>query len=305
MRYTYWVIGLFVIAGNTWVIVSTFVRTSCFKKTWPSASLHCNHIVILNIAMADFMMGIYLITSSITHVINYRELVFPIIVCYILQCFATVSSEASCFLMVTLTAFRLYHVYRPLSSITASSWPWKSCIFISWLAAVLLAIFFYGGNFIWGDMYRIRIVAHNICVPNFYNFGLSIVDWSSFTLITLNLTCFCFVAVGYILIYIRSTKRRPINAENRRTACLRKQEAEMQKRIARIIITDGACWIPICIMGYAGMGGWRPNKTKIIHEITAGFLLPINSALNPFLYSVDLDKLFKRFCCRPIERCRN
>ena len=35
MRYAYWIVGFFVIAGNTWVIVSTFVRTSCFKKTWP------------------------------------------------------------------------------------------------------------------------------------------------------------------------------------------------------------------------------------------------------------------------------
>ena len=308
MRYAYWVVGFFVIAGNTWVIVSTFVRTSCFKKIWHSPSLHCNHIVILNIAMADFMMGIYLITISIMHVIKRPEIFFPGIECFIPQCFATVSSEASCFLLVTLTAFRLYHVYRPLSSRTASSWPWKSCIVISWVAAVLLALFSQIGNSVvlvdyHYDSVNVFFKLGN-CLPNFYYVGWKSFDWTSFILITLNLTCFCFIAVGYILIYIRSTKRRPINTGSRRKACLQKQEAKMQKRIARIIITDGACWIPICIMGYAIMGGWRPI-TFIMYEVTAGFLLPINSALNPFLYSVDLGKLFKKFRCRPIERCRN
>ena len=306
MRYAYWVVGFFVIAGNTWVIVSTFVRTSCFKKTWPSTLLHCNHIVILNIAIADFMMGIYLITISIMHVMKQPEIFFRGIGCYYLQWFATVSSEASCFLMVTLTAFRLYHVYRPLSSMTASSWLWKSCIFISWFAAVLLAIFYSDANnrYVNYEDYVFDLAKFGICLPNFYNISWISLGWTSFTLITLNLTCFCFIAVGYVLIYIRSTKRRPINAENRRTVGLQKQEAEMQKRIARIIITDCACWVPICIMGYAITGGWRPNPF-IMYEVTAGFLLPINSALNPVLFSVNLGKLFKKFRCRPIERCRN
>ena len=189
---------------------------------------------------------------------------------------------------------RLYHVYRPLSSRIASGWPWKSCIVISWLAAVPLAFFLYRIDSVNEKYYHLWSSELGICMPNVYLLHGRFPKWASFTLITLNLTCFCFIGVGYILIYIRSTKRRPINAESRRTVGLQKQETEMQKRIARIIITDGACWIPIGTMAYAIMGGWRPNMF-IINEVTAGFLLPINSALNPFLYSVDLGKLLKDF----------
>ena len=45
------------------------------------------------------------------------------------------------FLMVILTSFRLYHVHRPLSSMTVSSWSRKVCIFISWFVAVFLGVF--------------------------------------------------------------------------------------------------------------------------------------------------------------------
>ena len=59
------------------------------------------------------MMEIYLISISIMYAMKYPEVLFENYECFILQCFATVSSEASFFLMVTLTAFRLFHFYRP------------------------------------------------------------------------------------------------------------------------------------------------------------------------------------------------
>ena len=179
-------------------MIRRFVTTSCFKQTWPSALLHCNHIVILNIAVADFIMGIYLITISIVYTMKYSQKLLLSNGCYILQCLTLVSSEASCFLMVTLTAFRLFHVCRPLSSMTASSWSWKVCIVMSWLVAVLLAIF---------SPRKPSSEQHdNLCLPRFFVRPLRSGWEYSVALITLNLTCFCLIAVGYILIHIRSTK---------------------------------------------------------------------------------------------------
>ena len=283
IRYVFWIVGFIAMAGNAYVIVSSCIKTRCFKKAWPSASLQCNHIVIFNIAVADFIMGIYLIAISITDLLEG----ISFLPCVILGSFAVISSEASCFLMVTLTSFRMFHVCRPLSSMTASSWPWKVCIFMSWLVAVFMGFCF--------SLFVSR------CLPNFYvpnNFG----GWEyTIAIITLNFTSFVFVAVGYIVIYIQSIKKRPINAAN--TAELQKREAKMQRRIAIIIMTDCACWVPICIMGFATLGGWRPSE--ILYDVTVAFLLPINSMLNPFLYSINLSKLFKSFRCRPIKKCRN
>ena len=122
MRYFFWIIAVLVVTGNAYVIISSVPKTSCFTQAWPSVSLQCNHTVILNIAVADFIMGIYLITISILNIVkfgssNYNSLEWIVS----LGC-SIVGSLASCFLMMTLTSFRSYHVYQPLSSMTASSW---------------------------------------------------------------------------------------------------------------------------------------------------------------------------------------
>ena len=147
VRYFYWITAFLVIIGNGYVIISSVVKTSCFKRAWPSVLLQCNHIVILNMAVADFMMGIYLITISMLNVVKFGSNDYNSMEwvgslgCSIVGSLALISSEASCFLMVTLTSFRLYHVYRPLSFMTASSWPYKVCIFMSWFVAVFLGVF--------------------------------------------------------------------------------------------------------------------------------------------------------------------
>ena len=390
-----------VITGNAYVIISSVVKTSCFKQAWPSVSLQCNHITILNIAVADFMMGIYLITISILNVVKFRSNNYISIEwvgslgCSIIGSLALISSEASCFLMVTLTSFRLYYVYRPLSSITASCWRWKVCIFMSWFVAVFLGVFpmwkiaseFYSSGFTVKtssgvtalldkhsieqitcslvSLHRSNYSNHEFiseleylnkhflrnaaqdqikycftsyptyqdfkdhrdimklvtsylfnqapkgkigfysfsdtCLPRFFTGPSHPGSKYSIAIITLNLTCFIFIAVSYILIYIRSTKKRPVNATS--TVDLQKREAKMQKQIAVIIITDFACWVPICIMAFVAFS--ELHNSFVFYEIAAGLLLPINSALNPFLYSVSLSKLFKRLRCRPLKKCRN
>ena len=114
MRYFFWITGVLVITGNAYVIINSAVKTSCFKQAWPSVSLQCNHIVILNIAVADFMMGIYLITISILNAVkfesnNHNRLEWVgSLGCSIVGSLVVISSEASCFLTMTLTSFRLY-----------------------------------------------------------------------------------------------------------------------------------------------------------------------------------------------------
>ena len=143
----------------------------------------------------------------------------------------------------------------------------------------------------------------DMCLPRHFAYSWT-PGWEySIAIITLNLICFVFIAVSYILIYIRSTKKRPINAAS--TIDLRKREAEMQKRIARIIITDFACWVPICIMAFVTFSSKYCFGFVEFVDTVAGFLLPINSALNPFLYSISLSKLFKRFRCQVLKKCRN
>ena len=128
----------------------------------------------------------------------------------------------------------------------------------------------------------------SVCMPRFYvAYGGDAWEYSV-AIITINFTSFLFIAVSYVLIYVRTfeSQKKSTNRKQNQTT------TNLQKRISRIIITDFLCWIPICIIAYAKLSGYYVDD--IAYIVTAGLLLPINSAINPLLYSPLLDKLTKR-----------
>ena len=63
---------------------------------------------------------------------------------------------------------------------------------------------------------------------------------------------------------------------------------EMAKRVSMLVITDGLCWVPICIIFLISHRQVLPDT---VYFVTACILLPINSAINPIIYSQYFYKL--------------
>ena len=57
---------------------------------------------------------------------------------------------------------------------------------------------------------------------------------------------------------------------------------EMTKRVTMLVVTDGLCWLPICIFFFISQYRELPDT---VYFVTACVLLPINSAINPMIYS--------------------
>ena len=129
----------------------------------------------------------------------------------------------------------------------------------------------------------------SVCMPRFYVYrGESAWEYS-LVIITVNFLSFFFIAVSYICMFIKAKENKLEIKNNQRE----KQQSRMQRRISRIIITDFLCWIPICIMAFVKLSGFHVDDVAYI--VSAGLLLPINSAFNPLLYSSLLDKLKETF----------
>ena len=354
LKSCFWIVGIAVLVGNMYVIISTvhYVR----KTKNLSTSLKFQHLNVLNISIADFIMSFYLLTIAILSTFvysgNYGEVDRKWRTsdyCSFLGSLAVLSSEASCFLMVLLTFYRLHNVYKPFSTLSSPSFIWKVGLVSAWLAAVALAfipmtgvtgsyfeenIFFSNrftttttGNKTFITKFARRLAtlsgipisdqgenwesvktfldnnfleyqafeegyygATSVCMPRFFVTRFESAMEYTLIIISINFVCFIFIAISYIAIYILSHKRLKIQAINNQIA---KQEATMQRRIARIIFTDFLCWIPICIMVYAKING--ATIDDIIYIVSAAILLPINSAFNPLLYSSLVDKLVE--CC--------
>ena len=63
----------------------------------------------------------------------------------------------------------------------------------------------------------------------------------------------------------------------------------MQKKVFRVLATDFCCWFPISLMAVLSINGVPISNTA--YAVSAIVLLPINSALNPIVYSNAIDVL--------------
>ena len=88
---------------------------------------------------------------------------------------------------------------------------------------------------------------------------------------------FIYMVIVYVAVYKKATGMKFSTSKSK------DRNEDMQKRISRLLLTDFFCWIPVCIMAYLRiLGVFLPPDAYIA---SAGFLLPINSAMNPLLYS--------------------
>ena len=359
IKSAFWIMGILVMVGNSYVIIKRIVF---FKTQQTPDGISFQQFIILNISIADFIMGIYLITIA-SYDASFSGFYGEVdrkwrssLKCSVIGSLAVISSETSCFLMVVLTSFRLKNITQPVESVNASTRPWKLCIILAWLFSFILGIvpmlpqtsqyflhsFSYSSPFQNGtwfttnlEQFACRLSAlsnktiqftgnifqsvetfvagsfpndasvklfgyygeTSVCMPRFYvAYGES--SWEfTLAMMTLNFLSFIFISVSYFIIYKHSTSssaklgtKRPDN-----------QAATMQKRIARIIATDFCCWIPICVMAFVRLG---VEFTDIAYQISAVLLLPINSAMNPILFSPLLDNLID-LCRHTCQRLKN
>ena len=144
LKSCFWIMGIAVICGNFYVITSTvyLLKTAKLNK-----SLKYQNVIIINISIADFTMGIYLLIIAFYSVyysgyygqidIKWRSS----LLCSIIGSLAVLSSEASCFFMVLLTTCRLYAIYKPFSTLATSTRKYKLAIILVWLMAFIVAVF--------------------------------------------------------------------------------------------------------------------------------------------------------------------
>ena len=111
-------------------------------------------------------------------------------------------------------------------------------------------------------------------------------DYSFGVMIVLNFLLFLVIAAGQVAIYsaIRS------NAMKGTQTSQRSQDTDIARRLFTIAMSDFLCWFPIGLLGMLAS-----NDIPISGEISvvmAIIVMPLNSAINPFLYTLNviLDK---------------
>ena len=98
--------------------------------------------------------------------------------------------------------------------------------------------------------------------------------------IIVNFVLFLMIGAGQLSIY-RAIHNTPMAGRTQR----RQQDMAIARRLFLIVFTDFCCWFPIGVMGLlAARGTPIPDEVNVWAAI---FVLPLNSALNPFLYTLN------------------
>nr|KAG5699128.1 hypothetical protein BaRGS_014427 [Batillaria attramentaria] len=271
-----WTLSAMAISGNIGVLIYRMLL-----ETQGSSSGF--RVLVANLCVADFLMGVYLtiIGAADSHYsgeyIWKQEAWTQSNFCQAAGFLALLSSEVSAFLICLITLDRLLVLQFPLHRhlhLTARS-AMIACG-AAWFVGVVLAAVplmpaewtFYGQT--------------GICLPlpitrkpflgQHYAFGVFVI---------LNFLLFVLIGAGQLFIY-HAVRTTPMASRSNR----RKQDMAIARRLFLIVFTDFCCWFPIGLIGLL-----VSHDTPIPGEVNvwaAIFILPVNSAINPFLYTLSM-----------------
>ena len=188
------------------------------------------------------------------------------------------SSEVSALMICLITLDRFIVLrfpfsqvrFRRRSAITACCIAWftGACVALIPLTPPVQHWHFYGQN---GICLPLPITRPDVMGKK-YAFAI---------MICLNFCLFIAIAVGQVAIFwtVRSTAMDK-SCSNKHTSDLR-----LAYRLASIVVSDFVCWFPIGVLGLvSAQGVVIPSEVNVAVAI---LVLPLNSALNPFLYTLN------------------
>jgi hypothetical protein len=250
-------------------------------KTKSESKVHS--LLLLNLAISDFIMGLYLVViGSVDSYYRGRYFIFSeewkrSSLCQFCGFLSTVSSEASVFILTIMTADRYVAISHPLRNISLKLSGAYKALALIWTIAFLLASVPLTGIDYFHDFYA----RSGVCLP----LHLTVEkptgwEYSVFVFLVLNFVSFIGIFILYLLMFIKIKQTNHLSGTRQKTAT-----ASIGSRMVFIVLTDFVCWIPIIIIGIASLSGMEASPA--VYAWVAVFVLPLNSALNPILYTIS------------------
>ncbi|XP_009953501.1 PREDICTED: relaxin receptor 1-like, partial [Leptosomus discolor] len=274
LRVFVWVIACLTCFSNLFVIcMRSFIVTENSQHTMAIKSLCC----------ADDLMGIYLFVIGafdLKYSGEYNKHTqgwLGSLQCQLVGSLAMLSSEVSVLLLTYMTLKKYFSIVFPFSHHRAGKKQIILVLVTIWLLGFSLSIIPLWCKETFGNYYR----RNRVCFPLQSDLGKrpSARGYSTTIYLGLNLTAFITIVFAYssmfYSIHITASKT------GERDVCF--WEVAIAKRFF-IVSIDALCWIPIFLLKLLSL-----LQVEIPGTITSWvviFILPINSALNPILYTI-------------------
>ncbi|XP_070198701.1 G-protein coupled receptor GRL101-like [Littorina saxatilis] len=278
-RVCLWIISIMSMVGNTCSLV---FRLGCQRRSIGKSGYN---MFVTNLSVVDLVMGVYLAmvgTADQLYRDNYawnKTAWKSSVTCTVAGFLSLLSSEVSAFMICLITLDRFIVLHFPFSSVRFKGRSAVVASGLAWLGGVLLAAVplmpslshwrFYGQTGICIPL----PVTRNTFQGRDYSFGVMIV---------FNFILFIAIVCGQAVIYwsIRANSMASqVTTDNSR-------DLKVARRLITVVVSDFLCWFPIGLLGLLASNGVPvPGEVNVALAI---FVLPLNSALNPFLYTINI-----------------
>ncbi|KAL8609515.1 hypothetical protein ACOMHN_009417 [Nucella lapillus] len=274
LRVSIWVLGMVAAFGNLLVI------------GWRARDIRSGKVhsfLITNLAIGDFFMGVYLLIIAVMD--SYYRGVYILHdqswrssdLCRFSGFISTFSSELSVFTLTVITLDRLICIIFPLKlkrlGLKQASLVMLIVWFgVFWLSALPLMGWDYFHNFYGRSGVCLALHVTHARPPGW--------EYSVAIFLVMNFVSFLIIMFSYLWMFFIAKKTRSAVRSNES-----KTDTAMARRMTIIVLTDFVCWMPIILLGFASLGGTRSSNE--VYAWIAVFVLPLNSAINPVLYTIS------------------
>ncbi|XP_078357205.1 G-protein coupled receptor GRL101-like [Oculina patagonica] len=308
-RQSIWLLGILAVFGNLAVIAWRLIR----RDDHPVQTC-----LLTNLAVSDFLMGVYLMIIAIKDQLwAGAYFSFDLIwrsgnLCKVAGALSVLSSEVSVLMLTVITADRLISIVFAFSCSRLTLKGTYVICTVVWICGTVIAVvpafdtpYFYNVDRRYGFYGR-----SSVCLPlQLSAERLAGWEYSVGVFIALNLAAFLFIMVAYVAIVAKvskSQRRVKAHGESEVSSNSIKRESALARRVFAIILTDFSCWVPVIILSILALTGQFHDEQGFVYVWFAVFVLPVNSSVNPVLYTFSTPKVrsvFKDWFYRIFHRC--
>ncbi|XP_033639058.1 G-protein coupled receptor GRL101-like, partial [Asterias rubens] len=318
LRVFIWCLGISALIGNAGIIM--------WRLNMKDSGKRSQSVLILNLAVSDLIMGLYMVIVAGADV-HYQDDYFLHApewksghLCKFAGFLSMLSSEASVFFITMISIDRFLCVVFPFGKKWLRLESARMASVILWAISLIISVpplflqdmrndkneTFYGLYDVCVGLPLVvkpKVVSHNntlLGVPlNRTITQQAEPSWifSATVYLGINFACClvvmgCYIAIAFVVIIKLPAKK----LHKRKDREHRRREMTMATRMLLIVGTDFCCWMPVIIMGILSQSGAVdiPDET---YAWVVVFVIPINSAINPYLYTVSNANAVSLNCC--------
>ncbi|XP_060234444.1 relaxin receptor 1 isoform X2 [Meriones unguiculatus] len=271
-----WVVSAITCFGNIFVIcMRPYIRSE--------NKLHA--MSIISLCCADCLMGVYLFVIGAFDLKfrgeynKYAQPWMESVHCQLTGSLAILSTEVSVLLLTFLTLEKYVCIVYPFRCLRPRKCRTVTVLVFIWIFGFVVAFAPLSNKEFFKNYYGTNGVCFPLHSEDTGSTGAQI--YSVVIFLGINLVAFIIIVFSYGSMFY-SVHQSTITATEIQKQV--KREMVLAKRFFLIVLTDALCWIPIFILKFLSL-----LQVEIPDTITSWvviFILPINSALNPIIYTL-------------------